>query len=97
MNTPNLADAERLLKQCQIEETAAIEEAAAAIRRAVECKLRRLHAWINVAQASGSTDPFKKTYQETVELQYRADRGCAEYVHKALKTGMLSRLGIDWP
>jgi hypothetical protein len=87
-------ECEQRLKEARALEKQTFIAAAAAVKEAVRARKRALHAWVDLAKARGSTDDFKKTYEETTILQFREDQGCGEYVHKALQTGLLSRLGL---
>lgn len=90
----NVETLEERLKVARVREKETFIAAAAAVREAVSAKKLALHAWIELAIARGSTDDFKKTYEQTAALQWREDQGCEEYVRKALQTGFFSRLGL---
>jgi hypothetical protein len=89
--------AEQHLKAARVQESKALATAVLALREAVRAKKLGLYAWIALAEARGSTDDFKKTYEETAYLQFLEDQGCEKIVRKALQTGFFSRAWFLMP
>jgi hypothetical protein len=89
-----IEECEQRLKEARALEKQTFIAAAAAVKEAVRARKRALYAWVDLAKAKGSTEDFRKTYEETAILQWREDQGCGEYVAKAMQTGMFSRLGL---
>jgi hypothetical protein len=82
------------LKEAQEREFTAIDAATKAIREVIRARRLTLYAWIDLATARGSTDTFKRTYEETALLQYREDHRCEAFVRKSIDTGFWARLNI---
>jgi hypothetical protein len=76
---------EKRLKEARAREAETFAAAVAALRDAIRAKRQVLYESTELARARGSTDDFKKTYEEMTWLQARADRACEKCVREAIQ------------